>query len=226
MSTSPGRPRGESHARQLLVEAARVLFARHPFEAVSTRALAGEAGVDAALIRYYFGSKAGLFEQMLRETLDPVLQRLRQHSAPHHADAASCRIPQNLEALMRSYYQIMIPNPGLPRLIQRVMQGDRNTESYRILERIFEDILRLSQEWIQQQLVATGHLRAGVNPALVRLSVVSLMAFPMLAPPMLLENSGIRLNPDEIEQLIVFNVDLLQRALLQPHTQSLTESLS
>ncbi len=80
MTAAPGRPRGESDARQSLIAAARHQFAQRPFESVSTRALATEAGVDAALIRYYFGSKAGLFEQMLRETLEPVLTRLVTHN--------------------------------------------------------------------------------------------------------------------------------------------------
>ena len=33
------------------------------------------------MIRYYFGSKEGLFETMLRETLDPMKQQLRALAA-------------------------------------------------------------------------------------------------------------------------------------------------
>ena len=42
-----------------LLQAAAGLFASRSFETVSTRAIAKEAGVDAALIHHYFGSKEG-----------------------------------------------------------------------------------------------------------------------------------------------------------------------
>ncbi|MDO9319129.1 MAG: helix-turn-helix domain-containing protein [Gammaproteobacteria bacterium] len=210
-----GRPRGESDARQLLIAAARHQFAQRPFDAVSTRALATEAGVDAALIRYYFRSKAGLFEQMLRETLEPVLTRL--------ADKAPARAQDGLETLMRTYYRIMVPNPGVPRLIQRVLHDDPQTESYRILQGIFEEILTVSMGWLQTILVDSGHMRKELDPKLARLSFVSLMVFPLVAPPLLITSSGLSMSEADIDRLVTHNVDILQRALLR-HTESETET--
>ncbi|MDO8910170.1 MAG: TetR/AcrR family transcriptional regulator [Pseudohongiella sp.] len=220
MSANPGRPRGESNARQLLIEAAHRLFTAHSYESVSTRSLAAAAGVDAALIRYYFGSKAGLFEQMLRETLAPVLAGLRENSHGHTADQqpdhSNCRIPERLESLMLTYYRIMAPNPGLARLIQRVLHTEKNTPSYQIVNRVFDDIHTLSRLWIQKMLVDAGHLRPDVDPMMARLSLVSLMVFPLLAPPIFMENSGISLKPGDVERLVKHNVALLQRALFVP----------
>lgn len=220
MSATPGRPRGESNARQLLIEAACQLFTAQPYETVSTRALATAAGVDAALIRYYFGSKAGLFEQMLRETLAPVLTRLRENShqltPDNQPDHANCRVTERLENLMLTYYRIMAPNPGLPRLIQRVMHTEKNTPSYQIVERVFDDIQHLTRVWIQKMLVDAGHLRPDVDPMMARLSLVSLMVFPLLAPAVFMDNSGISLKPGDVERLVKHNVSLLQRALFVP----------
>lgn len=207
MTAAPGRPRGESDARQSLIVAARNQFAQRPFESVSTRALATEAGVDAALIRYYFGSKAGLFEQMLRETLEPVLTQL--------ADKAPARAQDGLATLMRTYYRIMAPNPGVPRLIQRVLHDDPQTESYRILQRIFEEILTVSMAWLQTILVDAGHMRKELDPKLARLSFVSLMVFPLIAPPLLITGSGLSMSEADIDRLVAHNVDILQRALLR-----------
>jgi len=199
----------------LLIAAARHQFAQRPFDAVSTRALATEAGVDAALIRYYFGSKAGLFEQMLRETLEPVLTRL--------ADRAPARAQDGFETLMRTYYRIMAPNPGLPRLIQRVLHDDPQTESYRILQEIFEEILAVSMGWLQTILIDAGHMRKELDPKLARLSFVSLMVFPLVAPPLLITSSGLSMSEADIDRLVTHNVDILQRALLR-HTESETET--
>ncbi|MEK7259114.1 MAG: TetR/AcrR family transcriptional regulator [Pseudomonadota bacterium] len=210
MTAAPGRPRGESDARQSLIAAARHQFAQRPFESVSTRALATEAGVDAALIRYYFGSKAGLFEQMLRETLEPVLSRL--------ANKAPAQAQDGFETLMRTYYRIMAPNPGLPRLIQRVLHDDPQTESYKILQRILEEILTVSMGWLQTMLVDAGRLRKDIDPKLARLSFVSLLVFPLVAPPQLITSSGLSMSEADIDRLVAHNVDFLQRALLQ-HTE-------
>lgn len=220
MSTNPGRPRGESNARQQLIEAAHRLFTAHSYEAVSTRALAAAAGVDAALIRYYFGSKAGLFEQMLREILDPVLAGLRQNShqqtPDNQPDHANCRVSERLESLMLTYYSIMAPNPGLARLIQRVLHTEKNTPSYQIVQRVFDDVHHLSRLWIQKMLVDAGHLRPDVDPMMARLSLVSLMVFPLLAPPVFMENSGISLKPGDVDRLVKHNVSLLRLALFVP----------
>ena len=48
--------------RQAILDAAEGLFARHGFYGVTTRQVAAEAGVDTALIHYYFGAKRELFD--------------------------------------------------------------------------------------------------------------------------------------------------------------------
>lgn len=216
----PGRPSGESDARQRLIDAARRLFSRHGFEGVSTRTVANEAGVDAALIRYYFGNKAGLFEQMLLETLAPVRERLRDSRHPPHTSSDTehehCQVTERLTALMRSYYQAMAPNPELPRLIQRVLHGDTGSEPYRIVHRLFEGLLAQSHQWIQNMLVQAGHLPADLDPHLVRLSFLSLMVFPLVAPPIVVQASGLALDSAHLERLVQHNVILLKRALQLP----------
>ena len=58
----PGRLRPAGRAtRSAIEQAARVLFATHGFEGTSVRAIAGEAGVDPALVIRHFGSKEALF---------------------------------------------------------------------------------------------------------------------------------------------------------------------
>ncbi|MGZ0151250.1 TetR/AcrR family transcriptional regulator [Kribbella sp. WER1] len=54
--TDPGRPS--------ILRAARKAFARESYEKVTLRGVAADAGVSAALIVKYFGSKEALFEQV------------------------------------------------------------------------------------------------------------------------------------------------------------------
>lgn len=53
--------RDKEATRARLLAAARSRFAEHGYAGTSVRAVAGDAGVDAALVFRYFGSKDGLF---------------------------------------------------------------------------------------------------------------------------------------------------------------------
>ena len=55
----PDSPRGR------ILAAARDLFAEHGLDGTSTRAVAEAAGVNLAMIHYYFGSKEQLYERVL-----------------------------------------------------------------------------------------------------------------------------------------------------------------
>ncbi|MGW2281069.1 TetR family transcriptional regulator [Streptomyces sp. NPDC001770] len=61
-----GRPRGNPPTRESIVTAARDLFIRHGYRRTTLRAVAASAGVDMALIAYHFGSKKGLFADVMR----------------------------------------------------------------------------------------------------------------------------------------------------------------
>jgi AcrR family transcriptional regulator len=57
----PGRRPGESGTRQAILDAARARFAEHGWDRATIRAIAGDAGVDPALVLHFFGSKNVLF---------------------------------------------------------------------------------------------------------------------------------------------------------------------
>ncbi|HEY0261043.1 MAG TPA: TetR family transcriptional regulator [Lacisediminihabitans sp.] len=63
---------GGSDARDRILRAARARFVELGYRATTTRAIAADAKVDAALIAYYFGSKQGLFIQSLAMTFSPA----------------------------------------------------------------------------------------------------------------------------------------------------------
>ena len=56
-----GRWRTGQQNRQRVIDAARERFMRHGYERATVRAIAADAGVDVAMVYYFFGSKEGLF---------------------------------------------------------------------------------------------------------------------------------------------------------------------
>ncbi|MBB4084088.1 TetR/AcrR family transcriptional regulator [Brevundimonas lenta] len=59
------RPRNAEATRAAILTAARERFARESYDDVGMRDIAGDVGVDAALVSRYFGSKEDLFVSVL-----------------------------------------------------------------------------------------------------------------------------------------------------------------
>ncbi|WP_037910716.1 TetR/AcrR family transcriptional regulator [Actinacidiphila yeochonensis] len=68
----PGRPGEATGAREAILAAARRRFLARGYDAVTLRSVAEEAGVDTALVSYYFGSKRGLFGAAMALVTNPV----------------------------------------------------------------------------------------------------------------------------------------------------------
>jgi AcrR family transcriptional regulator len=77
-SAPRGRRVGKPDTRAAILDAAQRRFMADGYQAVSLRAIAAEAGVDVALISYFFGSKRGLFGAVMTLETNPaeVLRRL------------------------------------------------------------------------------------------------------------------------------------------------------
>jgi AcrR family transcriptional regulator len=60
-STRPGRWRSGAESKQRILDAARVLFREHGYAGTTVRAVAASAGVDPAMVFYFFATKQGLF---------------------------------------------------------------------------------------------------------------------------------------------------------------------
>jgi AcrR family transcriptional regulator len=56
-----GRRAGDSGTREAILESARVQFAERGYDGATIRAIARAAGVDAALVHHFYGTKERLF---------------------------------------------------------------------------------------------------------------------------------------------------------------------
>lgn len=65
VADTTNRPRNAAATRNAILEAANRRFSAEPYEQVGLRDVAGDVGVDPALISRYFGSKEDLFLSVL-----------------------------------------------------------------------------------------------------------------------------------------------------------------
>jgi AcrR family transcriptional regulator len=66
-----GRRPGAGGTRERILAAARSHFAEAGFDSATIRGIAGEAGVDPALVLHYFESKEGVFRAAVNMPLEP-----------------------------------------------------------------------------------------------------------------------------------------------------------
>lgn len=114
-TTPDGREeRGDRTAQALLV-AGRTAFARFGYAAASVRDIARAAGVNPALVRYHFGSKEGLYRQVIDAAMGGLRTRLL--AAFHQAGTPRERIHRVIGA----YLEHLAHERDFPRLIQRAL---------------------------------------------------------------------------------------------------------
>jgi len=86
VSASPRR-RNAAATREAILEAATRRFATQGYQSAGAREIAADAGVTAALVNRYFGSKEGLFAEVIERAIDMghLLEGRRGDLADHLA---------------------------------------------------------------------------------------------------------------------------------------------
>jgi AcrR family transcriptional regulator len=197
-----GRPpaAAEAQVREALLNAARSLFLRYGFRAVSSRQVAAAAGVNPAMIHYYFDGKEGLYRAMLETAIAPIVTRLQTMlGEPRSAD---------VEGLVRTYMRVLAANPWIPGLIVREVltpDGSFRQAFVRDFAGRFAPMLRnvIGRE------VEGGRLRSDLDPSLTVVSMLGLALFPFISLPVTTRVLGIDASEPGIDKLITHTVRVL-----------------
>ena len=99
-----GRPRQQAESierRDLILDAAEALFCVHGFHGVTVRQVATEAGVDPALLNYYFTSKRGLFDAVFLRRAEIVNTQRKISMDRYEASTAAMTV----EGCLQSFFE-------------------------------------------------------------------------------------------------------------------------
>src|SRR5882757_1189334 len=92
--------------------AAHKVFLTKGYAAATVREVAKEAGVNVALVNYYFGSKKKLFDAVMMEKIKHLFGSVipifaDEHTTLHH----------KIDEMVRTYVDFLLENPDLPAFI-------------------------------------------------------------------------------------------------------------
>ncbi len=162
---------------QQIIEAARKIFMHKGFSGARMQDIADEAGINKAMLHYYYRSKDKLFDMVFTEAVGKLLSRV---SAVFTADLL---LEDKIQGVIGSYIGSIAENPYLPLFIMNEINQDPD----RIIDRfvntpsfpnIQEFMMLLKSE------MDNGTIRR-VDPIQLMISVVSMCVFPFVAKPLM-----------------------------------------
>jgi len=185
-----------------LLKAALECFLSDEYHNVTTRLIAEKAGANVSMIRYYFGNKEGLYEEMIRETLKPLLDVL---------DGRMLSEVGGFAELMRLYYHTMNKHPEFPKLIFKVLALNQGPGRRFVLQLLERGRTRGAQK--VEELKASGQVDVAVDPEIVRMAFVSLAMTPMLLKDIFEEQLGRAMDDAFLDKLADFNCQLIEAGM-------------
>ncbi len=169
-------PRADSEfTRARLIAATRALLHKNKPAKITRFDIARAAGVDPALVRYYFGNKAAVFSEVIRVVSEEL--KLRRAALP-----ATGTVIERLQAYLQVWLEVFTDNPHFHELVvEQVFYADETGAPQRLrkfIERAYPELEALVREGI-----ANGELRTA-DPRFVYLSIVALTEFFATASPL------------------------------------------
>ncbi len=149
---SKARSAGAGVARDAILDAAEDLFSKHGFYGVTIREVAREAGVDTALVHYYFGAKRALFDSVFLRRAE-IWNNERADAINRYAREAgdAMTLEGLLEAFLRPPFQWSLKGgPGWKHYSALVAQTNANpTFGGETMARYFDPSIRRLLELVK-----------------------------------------------------------------------------
>lgn len=166
--------RNAAATRAALLTAASRIFARDGFSGARTQAIADNAGVNKALIPYYYGSKRGLYSAVLLDHIERA-----QESIAAAVDA-SANPPERLDAFVIALGRYLGEEPDFALIVMREQMDGAHRLEAEVRERFFGFFGALRE--ILEEGIADGSFRP-LDPHATHLSLVgSLVMFQLTRP--------------------------------------------
>ena len=167
----------ELSTEEKIKKAAREQFLKHGYVGTRTRDIAQAAGINLALLNYYFRSKEKLFHIIIMETLTSLFDTLEVIIKD-----TSTSINQKVSLIVHEYLNALLTQPEIPTFILNEVRRDPKllVSSLKIKHRVAGSNITL--QWMQfaaeNKIPPQYFIHILVN-------LMSMTVFPFIAKPMI-----------------------------------------
>ncbi len=166
----------DSSSRDAILVAATDLFARQGVEATSIKAIGAAAGVNPALIYYYFADKATLYDAVLDRMVRALPGRLAD--ALEKVESPS----EGLALVVRLQAEAFLAEPLLPRLLARELADHEASHATPLLREHAARLIGAMTRLITAGQ-ASGEIRSDLDPTMLAISILSQVNWFCIAAP-------------------------------------------
>ena len=167
-------------AEEKILSAARKIFTTKGMAGARMQDIANEAGINKALLHYYYRDKERLFETIFLEEAQkffPKINAIFQSDDP---------LFLKIEKFVDEYIDEMVKNPYLPWFVLNEINRDPDQFMYKIWG---EDNLPKPGKFLDQieKEIKKGTIKR-INPVHLLMNLLSMTIFPFIARPMIIRN--------------------------------------
>ena len=169
-----------STAEENILEAARKVFVTKGMAGARMQDIADEAGINKAMLHYYFKDKKKLFEVVFLQEAQkffPKINKVFKSELP---------LFEKIENFVNEYIDEMQVNPYLPWFVLNEINRDPEHFLYKVWGK---NNLPQPAKFLEQveKEVKAGHIKR-INPVHLLMNMISMTIFPFVAKPMLQRN--------------------------------------
>jgi AcrR family transcriptional regulator len=183
----------KSDTEKVILEAARKVFIRKGLDGARMQEIADEAGINKALLHYYFRSKEKLFKMVFREAMGKFFPSMLMILG-----SQDIAIEKKVEVFIEHYIRIIQENPFIPSFII----GELNKNPGQLTEFFVESGMDTSRVSFIIEEVLAKELKISTQQARhLVVNIIALSVFPFVSRP-LLEKIIFHSNKDEFDQFV------------------------
>ena len=173
-----------------IMEAAKTVFHKKGFDGARMQEIADEAGINKALLHYYYRSKENLFDAVFKEAFGELFRKI------FSVIGSNMTLQEKIGYIFSDYIGFMQENPYIPSFILNEISHnpDRITGLFKSSGVNPADIFKKIGKSLEDEGIKE------IDPRQFVLNIISLSIFPMIAKPLL--KSILNLTEEEFNEFI------------------------
>ncbi len=193
----------EKNTEEKILEAAKHIFQTKGFAGARMAEIADEAGINKALLHYYYRSKEELYKEILTDAIkkfQPTLMKIMASELP---------IEKKLVHFVDKYYELITQNPNLPLFFLNEL--NQNPASVPVF---FTKKTKLEFSALEQSIrkeIESGKI-SDIKLIQFIANMLSLTIFPFIAKPII--SHILRLSDSDYDTFLAERKELLPQMIL------------
>ncbi len=186
-----------------IIDAAKDLFKVKGFEGTKTREITDKAGVNLAMLNYYFRSKVKLFELIMFGTMSNFINDMLTTFKDEETS-----LENKVKRFVSNYIELLKKEPELPIFLLNEMH--RNPE--KVLQRISPERKIINTHFFEQLSELTRPKSVAITEKQFIINMISMTIFPFIGKPLI--KSITETEEKEFNQILEERKELIPKWLM------------